>query len=123
MIFDGAHNPQGIDSAVESIKHYFGDKKVYILTGVLKDKDYEYIASRLSLVASRAFVLTPNSPRALASSEYAAVLQKYGVKALGYDTLTEAYENAKQCAAERGNALVCLGSLYTYEELMSIIEK
>ena len=123
IIFDGAHNPQGIDSAVESINHYFGNKKIYILTGVLKDKDYEYIASRLSLVASRAFVLTPNSPRALDSKEYAAVLQRNGVCAHGYPTLKEAYHNARERASEDGIALVCLGSLYTYEELMDLIEK
>ena len=65
IIFDGAHNPQGIDSAVESVERYFGDQKVYVLTGVLKDKDYAYIASRLAHIGERAFVLTPDNPRAL----------------------------------------------------------
>ena len=54
IIFDGAHNPQGIEQAVKSIKHYFGEKKVYILTGVLKDKNYEQIAEMLSAVLKNA---------------------------------------------------------------------
>ena len=121
-IFDGAHNPQGIDSALESIKHYFGNTKVYILTGVLKDKDYEYIAGRLSEIGERAFVLTPDNPRALNAYEYAEVLRKKGLDAVGFDTLRAAYEAARDQAAREGRALVCLGSLYTYSELMDICE-
>lgn len=122
-IFDGAHNPQGIDSAVESVKRYFGDEKVYILTGVLKDKDYGYIASRLSDIGERAFVLTPDNPRALNAYEYADVLRKNGIAADGFDTLREAYITARETAKADGKALVCLGSLYTYSELMEITEK
>ena len=122
-IFDGAHNPQGIDSAVKSIKHYFADKKVYVLTGVLADKDYRYIASRLAEIASHAFVLTPDSPRALPSNEYANVLRSSGVEAVGYGSLLEAYSAAESKAREDGVPLVCLGSLYIYSELMSVVEK
>ena len=38
-IFDGAHNPEGIAAAVESIKRYFSTKKLVLVSGVLKDKD------------------------------------------------------------------------------------
>ena len=38
---------EGIEKAVESIKRYFGDKKVSVLTGVMKDKDYNFIAGKL----------------------------------------------------------------------------
>ncbi len=120
-IFDGAHNPQGIDSAVQSIKMYFGDEKVYILTGVLKDKDYEYIAARLAEIGERAFVLTPSNPRALDAYEYAEVLKRCGIPSQGYDSLAEAYRAAAENAERDGKALVCLGSLYTYSELMDIL--
>ena len=120
-IFDGAHNPQGIDSAVASIKQYFGSEKVYVLTGVLKDKDYGYIASRLSEIADRAFTLTPDNPRALCAEEYADELCKNGVLANGFDSLKNAYETARREAQNDGKALVCLGSLYTYAELIKLI--
>ena len=117
VIFDGAHNPEGIDSAVRSIKHYFNNK-VYVLTGVLKDKDYEYIASRLSEIASVAFVMTPDNPRALAAEEYAAVLTKNGVETLACETVEQAFGLAKQKAKADGVPLVCLGSLYTYCQIL-----
>ena len=117
VIFDGAHNPQGIDSAVMSIKHYFKDKKVYVMTGVLKDKDYDVISTRLSEIASRAFVMTPENPRALDGEEYAKILEAKGVESKAYATIKEAFETAKQAAKQDGVPLVCLGSLYTYSSI------
>ena len=123
MIFDGAHNPQGISSAVESIKTYFGDKKVYLLTGVLRDKDYTAIARDLSEVASKAFTLTPDSPRALSSVEYAETLRTAGIEAESFGTLSEALLSAVQSAKTDNAPLICLGSLYVYSSLMNEIEK
>ena len=117
VIFDGAHNPQGIDSAVMSIKHYFKNKKVYVMTGVLKDKDYDVISTRLSEIASRAFVMTPENPRALDGEEYAKILEAKGVESKAYATIKEAFETAKQAAKQDGVPLVCLGSLYTYSSI------
>ena len=120
MIYDGAHNPQGIAAAVESIKLYFGDEKVYLLTGVLRDKDYTAIANDLSSVACRAFTLTPDSPRALDSKEYAQVLCAAGIQAQAYDSISAAFTEAKNEARKVGVPLVCLGSLYVYSSLMDM---
>lgn len=117
VIFDGAHNAEGIAAAVRSIRHYFGDEKVYVLTGVLRDKDYLTIADDLALVACRAFVMTPDNPRALSAEEYAAVLQQRGVAAESYATIGEAYAAACAAAKADGVPLLCLGSLYTYASL------
>ncbi|MBQ8345634.1 MAG: bifunctional folylpolyglutamate synthase/dihydrofolate synthase [Clostridia bacterium] len=117
VIFDGAHNPQGIEQAVRSIRHYFGGKKVYLLTGVLRDKDYTEIAAMLATVAEQAFTLTPPSPRALPAEEYAAVLEQAGISARSFDTIEAAYAAAKECAKKTGTPLICLGSLYVYASL------
>ena len=123
MIFDGAHNPQGISSAVESIKTYFGNKKVYLLTGVLRDKDYTAIAKDLSAVAQKAFTLTPDSPRALTAAEYAETLRSAGIESTAYETLSDALTFAMKSAKEDNAPLVCLGSLYVYSSLIDEIEK
>ena len=117
VIFDGAHNAEGIAAAVESIRYYFADRKVYVLTGVLRDKDYHAIAHSLAQVASRAFVLTPDNPRALAGEEYAALLESLGVAATVYGSVAEAYAAACAAAQTDGVPLFCLGSLYTYASL------
>ncbi len=123
MIFDGAHNPQGIRSAVESIRTYFPNQKVYLLTGVLRDKDYTAIAKDLVQVASRAFTLTPNSPRALSSAEYAETLRGAGMNADGFDRLEDAFLAARSAARRDGTPLICLGSLYVYADLMAVMEE
>jgi dihydrofolate synthase/folylpolyglutamate synthase len=118
VIFDGAHNPQGISSAVASIQHYFGDEKVFVLTGVLRDKDHRFIAGELSKIADRAFTLTPMSPRALSAEDYAAELSEFGVSATPFPDIGSALLSAKSEAKANGKPLVCLGSLYTYCDLI-----
>ncbi len=121
VIFDGAHNPEGIETAVESIKYYFGDKKVCVLTGVMKDKDYHYIAGKLSEIADSAVVITPDNPRALNAEEYSNVLAEKGIEAKAYGNVKEALVAGKELALERDTALVCLGSLYMYKEVVDNI--
>ena len=123
VIFDGAHNPEGISATVESIKHYFGEKRVYILSGVLADKDYSFIAAKVAEVASRTFTLTPDNPRALSAENYAAELAKNGVVATPYASIREAFAAAKAAAREDGTPLVCLGSLYTYVDISKLNEE
>ena len=123
IIFDGAHNPEGITAAVESIKHYFGKEKVYLLSGVLGDKDYEYIAAKVAEVASRAFTMTPDNPRALSAAEYAEVLERNGVTAIPYPDIRAAFSAAKAAARQDGVPLVCLGSLYTYVDISKLNEE
>ena len=121
IIFDGAHNPQGIESAVESIKHYFGDEKVLVFTGVLRDKDHKYIAGKLGEIAERAFTITPENPRALKAEDYAAELSEVGVFAEPYPSIEAALSAAKDVAKNEGKALVCLGSLYTYQDVIRYV--
>jgi dihydrofolate synthase/folylpolyglutamate synthase len=121
IIFDGAHNPQGISGATESILHYFGDEKVYILSGVLRDKDYNFIAKELSRVAEKAFTMTPQNPRALSAEEYAKTLASFGVNAEPHPDIESALKAAKTAAQKDGKPLICLGSLYTYVDIIKHI--
>ena len=121
IIFDGAHNPEGIETAVTSIKRYFGDQKVCILTGVMKDKDYNYIAGKFAEISDRAFTITPDNPRALPAEEYAKVLNGVGITATSYASVADALDEAKKYAKETNTALLCLGSLYMYCEVIDKI--
>lgn len=123
VIFDGAHNPQGIRAAVDSIKTYFGDKRVCVFTGVLKDKDYNVIAKTLSEVASTAFTITPDNARALSAEEYAGVLESYGIAATPCKSISEALTLGRVAAKSADTALCCLGSLYTYVDVIRELKK
>ena len=121
VIFDGAHNPEGIDAAVESAKYYFGDEKVCILTGVMRDKDYNYVASRLGEIAKRAFCIKPDNPRALDAAEYARVLEEKGVESSHHDSVETAFREAVEYAHKNKSVLLCLGSLYMYEQIYKLV--
>ncbi len=121
IIFDGAHNPQGVEAAVESIKKYFGNKRVIIISGVLRDKDYRKIASKISEIADTVFTITPDNSRALSREEYAAIYNSLGIEARACNSIKEALSLAKEAAKEKDTALCCLGSLYTYGEVMAEI--
>ncbi len=121
IVFDGGHNPQGVCEAVKSIKRYFGNDKLNIVTGVMADKDYNFIASKISEIASKVFCLTPNNPRALNAKDYANVYTNLGIEASYHNTVSEAINSAKQDALKSKKAMLCLGSLYMYEEVINCI--
>lgn len=123
VIFDGAHNHQGILAATESIKGYFKDKKVVILSGILADKDYNAVAQTLATVADTVYTITPSNPRALSAEEYASVIRSHSCPAVACGSVAEALALGISRAKEIDTALCCLGSLYTYAEVMANIEK
>lgn len=122
IIFDGAHNPQGIDAAVKSVKTYFGDKRVVVLSGVLRDKDYNKIANSICTIANKVFTITPDNPRALSAKEYARLYREKGIEATACGSIEEAILQGKKLAYENGTALLCLGSLYTYGSVIKAME-
>lgn len=123
ILSDGAHNPEGVAAAVDSIKTYFGDKKVLLLSGVMADKDYYGMVSALSSVVAEAFTLTPNNPRSLPAADFAAAFRAGGVPATAFETVEAAVAAAVECARRTNTPLVSLGSLYMYCEVSAALEK
>ena len=121
VIADGGHNPEGIDGAVESVKQYFSER-VAIVTGVMADKDYRYMAGRMSEVAERVFCLTPDNPRALPARDYARVFEALGVSAAPYGSVEEAVGAAMAWGRENDTPVICLGSLYMYGEVARAVK-
>ena len=117
VIFDGAHNPQGVTAAVESIKTYFKDQTVNILTGVMSDKDYNYIASKIGCIAKKVFCIRPDNPRALAADKYADIFSKMDVPALAFNSINDGIDAALKDSNENNIPLIILGSLYMYGDV------
>ena len=117
VIADGGHNPEGIDAAIASVKAYFKEKKILLLTGVMADKDYTHMVSRMAEVAAQAFCVRPANDRALDPAAYAETFRKMGIPAEGYTTVADGVKAAMETAEREGKALLCLGSLYMYGEV------
>ena len=118
IIYDGAHNPQGVRALVRSIETYFPEERVNILSGVMADKEYGEMVEKLKPVTARAFtVMPPNNQRSLDAEGYAAVFARHGVDVTHFDTLAEAVRVAIDDSRKNGTPLICMGSLYLYGPL------
>ena len=117
IIYDGGHNPEGVRAAVASIQVYFPNQKVNLLGGVMADKDRDEMIETMKPVVARAFAVTPNNPRALAASDYAAQLASHGIPANAFASVSEGVRAAVESSKQEGIPLICLGSLYLYGEV------
>jgi len=122
-VYDGSHNPDGVVEVVKALIHYFDDRNLNFLTGVMKDKDYTLMAKMLAPLANEVFCVTPDNPRALEAEELVKVYSGFGVKANAYETVNEGVRAAVKKSKEGGFPLICLGSLYMYAEVSDAIEK
>jgi dihydrofolate synthase/folylpolyglutamate synthase len=113
-LVDGAHNPAGA-KALASALQGFGAKRVLVVAGVLRDKDWRRMFRELNKAASRYFLARPADDRGLDASEIALHLkgQGWGSSRVGvYPSPAAALAAARQ-AAKKGDLIAVCGSLYT----------
>lgn len=122
VIFDGGHNPQGIAAAVKSIGTYFPEQRVNILTGIMADKDYDEMIETLKPVVAHAFTVRPDNPRALSAKALAEHFEGHRVHATPFESIPEAIRAAISNSRENGLPLICLGSLYMYNEIVEALQ-
>lgn len=121
ILYDGAHNPQGIAEAIRAIKAYAGGR-IVLLMGVMRDKDYPAMVQALAPFACHVVTVRPDNPRALDPTALAALFEKAGVAAVATENITEGVCLARAFAKEAGCSLFCLGSLYMYQAVRTAIQ-
>lgn len=74
IILDGAHNPEGVAQLVQTTRHQFKNRDIYLLFGALGDKNLAQMLPALKKIATRMMLTTvPDNPRAATATQYAAV--------------------------------------------------
>lgn len=122
-VYDGGHNMEGVTAAAESIRLYFPDQRVILLTGVMEDKAYRDMAATLAPLTAAAVTVTPDNPRSLSAPRYAEVFRALGVPAEAADTIPDGVARAVALAKEQGRPLIMLGSLYMYGDVKAALLK
>ena len=121
VMYDGAHNPQGIASAVKNIEHYLSplgeDGRIALLMGVMADKDHRKMTEMLAPYAKTVFAVTPSNSRSLDSAAVEQEFEECGVDGRAFPTIEEGAAGAVGFARERKIPLLCLGSLYMYADV------
>lgn len=102
VILDGAHNAHGMRATVESLRQMFPGQRVTLILGILEDKDVEQMLDLLTPVAGTAFVIRPESPRAMAPEALCARLECRGVTAYPCPDVQAAVDAALRTAGKTG---------------------
>lgn len=113
VLYDGGHNPQGIRAAVESVRAYFGDKKINLLVGILADKAHGEMAEELAKIADRVICIAPPSPRALPAEALAEEFCEAGANARAANSIKEGVK----IALSYKKPVLVIGSLYSYNDV------
>ena len=122
VVIDGAHNIQGIKTLSRNIKKYFKYENLYLILGILADKDVDEMIKVITPMAQKIYAVTPNSIRAELADDLRSEVIKYNINCKAYDDYEEAYIKALS-DADRNDLILASGSLYMIGDMRKIIRK
>lgn len=101
LIVDGAHNPNGVEALVDTIRAYFPDQKINFVMGVMKDKDYHTMLRLIAPYAARFITELPDAHRALRPEQLKSEIRAYFDGPIETaDSVTAAVERAMEIAGD-----------------------
>src|SRR5690606_28885144 len=116
IVTDTAHNKNGLELVMQQVRQHKYEN-LYIVFGVVNDKDIEGIISLLPREAMY-FVAKPNVPRGLDAVELKNKLKDSGFKVQALDGIPQALQHAKSVATS--NDMIYIGgSTFVVSEVFS----
>lgn len=122
VVIDGAHNIQGIKTLSRNIKKYFKYENLYLILGILADKDVEEMIEIITPMAKKVYSVTPNSIRGELAESLKDEVSKFNKNCKAFDKYEEAYLEALNDASEK-DLILASGSLYMIGDMRKIIRK
>lgn len=124
VVVDGAHNPEAMRVAVESVKKIFLFDQLIVIFGVMKDKAIKAILKELIPFADIIIVTKPNVKRAASNEEISKSISKLdpSKQFIQTETVKQAYHKALEIAHDK-DVIFGTGSLFTVGELLSLYTK
>lgn len=122
VVIDGAHNIQGIKTLSRNIKKYFKYENLYLILGILADKDVEEMIKIITPMAKKVYSVTPNSIRGELAESLKDEVSKFNKNCKAFDKYEEAYLEALNDAFEK-DLILASGSLYMIGDMRKIIRK
>ena len=121
VILDGSHNPDGATALETSLKK-LKDKNITVIMGVLADKDYSDILTKVATYASKFVAVTPNNPRALTAKELSEKAAEFCDNCIYYEDVAKAVDETVDGLNE-SDVLISCGSLYLASETRELLIK
>lgn len=121
VIIDGAHNFQGVESLISTLRLHYEDQNIHIIFSCLKDKEAKDMIEKLQEVAASMTFTSFDFPRAYGAEELYETVQKGNIS----------FEEDWQLALREGKAklqtekdiLIVTGSLYFISEVRRFLMK
>ncbi len=123
VIYDGAHNKNGVSALVKCLKRYFPQwNGGTFVMGFMGDKDMDSAFGELSrsglMENSQIFgVQVKDNPRAASGEEICRCAKEKGIDAMPFVDIGDAYKSALE---QKKPVIVC-GSLYLYKDFAEIL--
>jgi len=111
IIIDGAHNYSGVLALKNALETYFKNKKITLVMGMLKDKEYEKCVAELAPLADIFIATQPENHRAISSIELETIAKKYVKTTKAFDEKIDAVNYAISHTDKNDVICIC-GSLY-----------
>lgn len=116
IVIDGAHNIAGIEFLKSNIEEYFKYKNLYLILGILADKNVEEMVKIIAPVATEVYTVTANSIRAASANELKEVILKYNNNCIAFDDYDKAIKLSLS-KVNKDDLIVAAGSLYMIGEI------
>lgn len=120
IVIDGAHNIAGIEFLKSNIEEYFKYKKLYLILGILNDKNIEEMSKVIAPLANEIYTVTPNSIRAASANELKEIVLKYNNNCIAFDDYNKAIKSLLS-KANKDDLIIVSGSLYMIGEVRKIL--
>jgi dihydrofolate synthase/folylpolyglutamate synthase len=117
VVLDGAHNAAAAEELAATVRKHFPGRRVTLILGVLRDKNYDQICLLLAPLAARVFCAPVNSERTCDPQQLAPLCRAANPSAevKTCANLQEAYTKAAQSQTD---LLVITGSLFLVGEAL-----
>lgn len=110
IFIDGAHNPEGVETLVDSIQALFPKEKVTFIVGMMKDKDNMKMIDKVRPYAKKIYTVSPDPYRGFSPSDVAIELRGKDIEAESIGSITDVIECLKTQPSEE--KIIVFGSLY-----------
>ncbi|MGG0511429.1 cyanophycin synthetase, partial [Priestia megaterium] len=120
IIIDGAHNPEGIESLLQTVQSHYQGKRITVIFSAVGDKRIDLMVEKLETIADHLIFTSFNFPRAVSAqilAEHSNITNK---------TVHEDWKRALNVAKsklEEKDALIITGSLYFISEVRKYLKR
>jgi dihydrofolate synthase/folylpolyglutamate synthase len=122
ILLDGAHNPDGMNMLVKTLKEDFSSYRLILVLGMLKEKDIKTMISAIVPLSDFIIVTKSANPRASDPLFLKEAIERFDANKKIYIEISipEAIDHAKRIAKQKD--MICVsGSLFTVGEARSYL--